>query len=32
VPFEVNELENGIYIYHVEAAGTTYTGRMMVNR
>ncbi len=32
VPFEVNALENGIYIYRVEAAGTTYTGRMMVNR
>lgn len=32
VPFEVNELENGIYIYHVEANGSTFTGRMMVNR
>jgi|SRR5690606_16633440 len=32
VPFEVNELENGIYIYHVEANGATFTGRMMVNR
>ncbi|HRA17568.1 MAG: T9SS type A sorting domain-containing protein [Flavobacteriales bacterium] len=32
VPFEVNDLESGIYIYHVEAAGATYTGRMMVNR
>ena len=32
VPFELNDLESGIYIYHVEAAGTTFTGRMMVNR
>lgn len=32
VPFEMNDLESGMYIYRVEAAGTTYTGRMMVNR
>ncbi len=32
VVFEGNDLESGIYIYRVEAAGTTYTGRMMVNR
>ena len=32
VPFETNDLESGIYIYNVEAAGSTYTGRMMVNR
>lgn len=32
VAYEANNLENGMYIYHVEAAGSTYTGRMMVNR
>lgn len=32
VPFEMSDLESGIYIYRVEAVGTTYTGRMMVNR
>ncbi len=32
VPFDAPQLENGIYIYHVEAAGATYTGRMMLNR
>ncbi len=32
VPFEASMLENGIYLYHVEAAGSTWTGRMMVNR
>ena len=31
VPFEGGTLENGIYLYHVEASGTTWTGRMMVN-
>ncbi len=32
LPFAVEGLESGIYIYRVEAAGNTYTGRMMVNR
>lgn len=32
VPFVMHELEDGIYIYHVEASGSTFTGRMMVNR
>lgn len=32
LPFAVDGLESGIYIYRVEAAGNTYTGRMMVNR
>lgn len=32
VNFEGVNLENGIYIYHVESAGTKFTGRMMVNR
>jgi hypothetical protein len=32
VPFRSNDLENGIYLYHIEVAGTTRTGRMMVNR
>lgn len=31
VPFRANELENGVYLYHIEAAGLTRTGRMMVN-
>lgn len=32
VPFEAANLENGIYIYHVESAGSKFTGRMVVNR
>lgn len=32
VPFEMNELENGIYIYRVEAGTASFTGRMVVNR
>ncbi len=32
VAFDAPQLENGIYIYHVEAAGATFTGRMMLNR
>lgn len=32
VPFEPAGLENGIYIYRVEAPESNYTGRMMVNR
>ncbi|MCC6840955.1 MAG: T9SS type A sorting domain-containing protein [Flavobacteriales bacterium] len=32
LPFGKEGLESGIYLYRVEAAGTTWTGRMMVNR
>ncbi|MBP8823173.1 MAG: T9SS type A sorting domain-containing protein [Flavobacteriales bacterium] len=32
LPFGREGLESGIYIYRLEAAGTTWTGRMMVNR
>ncbi len=32
VPFSAETLENGIYLFHVEAAGQTSTGRMVVNR
>lgn len=32
VPFSAENLENGIYLFHVEAAGHTSTGRMVVNR
>lgn len=32
VPFALNTLENGIYLYSVEAGGVNFTGRMMVNR
>lgn len=32
VGFRANELESGIYIYHVKVDGVTRTGRMMVNR
>lgn len=32
VPFTLNTLENGIYLYSVEAGGLNFTGRMMVNR
>ncbi|MEO8733723.1 MAG: T9SS type A sorting domain-containing protein [Flavobacteriales bacterium] len=32
VPFTLNTLENGIYLYSVEAGGVNFTGRMMVNR
>ncbi len=32
VPFDASELENGIYLYKVEAAGRTFTGRMVISR
>lgn len=32
VPFVAGDLENGIYLFQVEGAGTTSTGRMVVNR
>lgn len=32
VPFKALAMESGIYLYHVEAAGRTLTGRMMVTR
>lgn len=32
VPFTRTTLENGIYLYSVEAGGVNFTGRMMVNR
>ena len=32
VPFTLSTLENGIYLYTVEAGGLNFTGRMMVNR
>ncbi len=32
VPFTANNLDNGMYLFHVEAGGTHSTGRMVVNR
>jgi hypothetical protein len=32
VPFAASNLENGIYLFHVEAGGSNSTGRMVVNR
>jgi hypothetical protein len=32
VPFALHTLENGIYLYSVEAGGVNFTGRMLVDR
>ncbi len=32
IPFMAGNLENGIYLFHVETTGGTSTGRMVVNR